>query len=63
MLALGLPLSIAAQFYDYFVTFQREVELVWPSKWNSMKVLFIVSRYSPFLDVPLDVYCDSFVVL
>lgn len=62
MLTLGLSLSIAAQCYDYFVTFQREVELVWPSKWNSMKVLFIVSRYSPFLDVPLDVYCE-FVVL
>lgn len=55
------PVTLALnleQFFDYFVTLQREVEFVWPSERNFMKILFFISRYSPFLDVPLDVYCE-----
>lgn len=44
------------QVYDYFITFEREVEFIWPSKWTFIKTLFFVTRYSPFLDVTLDVF-------
>lgn len=40
----------ALYIYDYFLTLDLEVELVWPSKWGAMKVLFLVQRYLPFLD-------------
>ncbi|KDR82787.1 hypothetical protein GALMADRAFT_848896 [Galerina marginata CBS 339.88] len=36
--------------YDYLLTFQLEVELIWKSRWNFIKVLFIIQRYMPFID-------------
>ncbi|KDR79853.1 hypothetical protein GALMADRAFT_222795 [Galerina marginata CBS 339.88] len=36
--------------WDYILTFRMEVDLVWASKWNFMKVLFLVQRYLPFVD-------------
>ena len=41
------------QFYDYCLTFTREVSLVWDARWNYMKVLFLFTRYQPFVDVIL----------
>jgi len=36
--------------WDYILTFRMEIDLVWKSKWNFMKGLYIFQRYSPFLD-------------
>ncbi|KIJ62316.1 hypothetical protein HYDPIDRAFT_114823 [Hydnomerulius pinastri MD-312] len=36
--------------YDYPLTFGREVELVWKSPRNTIKVVFLISRYLPFFD-------------
>lgn len=55
-LTSGIQLKEVAQVYDYFITFEREVEFIWPSKWTFIKTLFFVTRYSPFLDVTLDVF-------
>ena len=52
----GRRLKEVTQVYDYFITFEREVEFIWPSKWTFIKTLFFVTRYSPFLDVTLDVF-------
>lgn len=52
----GGRLKEMTQVYDYFITFEREVEFIWPSKWTFIKTLFFVTRYSPFLDVTLDVF-------
>ncbi|PFH47304.1 hypothetical protein AMATHDRAFT_6910 [Amanita thiersii Skay4041] len=41
---------------DYFLTFEIEVSLIWGSSWNWTKVLFILTRYLPFIDVPIALY-------
>ena len=50
---------ISLQVYDYFLTLSREVELIWPSNWNFVKYLFFLTRYLPFLDVSVVLYCTS----
>ncbi|KAH9485512.1 hypothetical protein JR316_0002420 [Psilocybe cubensis] len=43
--------AAAALFvWDYFITIGMEVDLVWTSRWNSIKVLFLIQRYLPFID-------------
>ncbi|EMD33696.1 hypothetical protein CERSUDRAFT_67843 [Gelatoporia subvermispora B] len=37
----------------YFV----KITLVWPSRWNYTKVLYILNRYSPFVDTALALQC------
>ncbi|KAF7336354.1 hypothetical protein MVEN_02183900 [Mycena venus] len=48
--------SIAILFFDYFLTLNLEVTLVWPRTWSISKVLFVLSRYLPFVEVPLILY-------
>jgi hypothetical protein len=36
--------------WDYILTFRMEVDLVWKSKWNFMKALYLFQRYLPFID-------------
>jgi len=45
------PLSLVA--YDWFMTLEPEVSLVWPSKWGIIKVLYFLTRYLPFVDISL----------
>ncbi|KAF8134204.1 hypothetical protein K438DRAFT_1883440 [Mycena galopus ATCC 62051] len=45
--------SVAILVFDYALTFNLEVSLIWGSKWSLPKVLFLLSRYSPVIDVPL----------
>ncbi|KAL5514110.1 hypothetical protein ACEPAG_2871 [Sanghuangporus baumii] len=43
--------------YDvFFVTFDREVALVWTSRWNLGKILFFLNRYLPFFDTFLSLH-------
>lgn len=35
--------------YDYLVTMDAEVRLMWGSKWGMARVLFCISRYLPFV--------------
>jgi Family of unknown function (DUF6533) len=45
--------------WDYILTFRMEVDLVWKSKWNFMKGLYLFQRYLPFIDtVCLILYCQ-----
>ncbi|PPQ90722.1 hypothetical protein CVT25_005030 [Psilocybe cyanescens] len=43
-------IAAALYIWDYFITLDMEVDLVWRSKWNFMKCLFLVQRYLPFAD-------------
>ncbi|KAF8659938.1 hypothetical protein AX16_001674 [Volvariella volvacea WC 439] len=36
--------------YDYALTIGMEVDLVWWSEWNVVKVLYLIQRYMPFAD-------------
>jgi len=48
--------STALLIYDYFLTLPREVSLIWPSKWSLIKVLFLLTRYTPFIDAGLSLH-------
>ncbi|KAF5319389.1 hypothetical protein D9619_008525 [Psilocybe cf. subviscida] len=36
--------------WDYFLTFGLEVQHIWKSRWNVIKVVFLLQRYLPFFD-------------
>jgi len=47
------------QVYDWLTALDREVEHIWRSKWSIPKILFIVSRYGAFIDMPIFVTSES----
>ncbi|TFK33420.1 hypothetical protein BDQ12DRAFT_409981 [Crucibulum laeve] len=44
-LSSSLPYSITHKYSGYL-----EVSLIWPSRWNTIKILYFLSRYLPLLD-------------
>ena len=36
--------------WDYILTIPLELDLVWRSKWNALKFIYLVQRYLPFVD-------------
>ena len=50
ILILATVAASALFIWDYILTFGMEVDLVWRSKWNFMKGLYLFQRYSPFVD-------------
>ncbi|KAF9051837.1 hypothetical protein BJ165DRAFT_918048 [Panaeolus papilionaceus] len=42
--------AVAMYTYEYFVTLDMEVSLVWSTDWNWMKFIFLLQRYMPFFD-------------
>ncbi|KDR72731.1 hypothetical protein GALMADRAFT_252945 [Galerina marginata CBS 339.88] len=46
----GEVAAAALYLWDYLLTVGMEIELVWTSRWNVIKVLFLVQRYLPLLD-------------
>ncbi|PFH48722.1 hypothetical protein AMATHDRAFT_49277 [Amanita thiersii Skay4041] len=48
------------QFFDYLLTLNSEITLIWKSDWGIVKALFLIMRYIPFVDVtPLRIYYQS----
>ena len=46
--------------WDYILTIPLELDLVWRSKWNALKFIYLVQRYLPFVDtVGLVLYRES----
>ncbi|KAG2017622.1 hypothetical protein CC2G_007119 [Coprinopsis cinerea AmutBmut pab1-1] len=45
--------SVVLLFYDYLLTLHLEVQLIWQSRWCSVKVLYLLTRYLPFLDLTM----------
>jgi len=50
ILILATVAASALFIWDYILTFGMEVDLVWKSKWNLMKGLYLFQRYLPFID-------------
>ncbi|KAF6758757.1 hypothetical protein DFP72DRAFT_1064856 [Ephemerocybe angulata] len=48
---------------DALHCFPKEVSLIWASKWNLGKVLFLLSRYLVFVDVGVSIYYNLSPVL
>ena len=50
-LTLATVMACMMFFWDYILTFRIEVDLVWKSKWNWMKGLYLFQQYIPFTDI------------
>jgi len=48
--------AIALLVFDYLLTFPQEVSLIWPSRWTLIKVLFLLTRYMPFVEAGMGAY-------
>ncbi|KAA1476597.1 hypothetical protein DENSPDRAFT_933153 [Dentipellis sp. KUC8613] len=48
--------SLVLLLYDHILTFSDEVELIWRSRWTVSKVIFLLNRYTPYIDTGFDVY-------
>ncbi|KAF7292765.1 hypothetical protein MIND_01175000 [Mycena indigotica] len=45
--------------FDYGLTLDAEVSLIWDSRWTFSKALYLMSRYSPAFDVPILLYYST----
>ncbi|KAF5348772.1 hypothetical protein D9756_009740 [Leucocoprinus leucothites] len=45
--------------YDYLLTLNLEVQLIWESPWSIPKALFLLNRYLPFLEFILNYFRDN----
>jgi len=52
--------SMAVLIYDYFLTLDAETRFVWRSSWNIGKVLFILTRYTAFLDTSIVLFVATY---
>jgi len=43
--------AVAAFVYDYLLTLHLEIKLIWLSPWNYTKIIFLVFRYMPFIQI------------
>ncbi|EJC98750.1 uncharacterized protein FOMMEDRAFT_161583 [Fomitiporia mediterranea MF3/22] len=43
----------AILFYDYLLTLEDERTLIWQSNWSLPKVVFLVTRYLPYIDLSI----------
>ncbi|EAU85346.2 hypothetical protein CC1G_07616 [Coprinopsis cinerea okayama7 len=41
------------EVHDYFLTLDYEVQLIWDSPWRLTKILYLMTRYLPFLDLTI----------
>ncbi|KIK66225.1 hypothetical protein GYMLUDRAFT_1025469 [Collybiopsis luxurians FD-317 M1] len=49
-----LPVSMLTLLcYNYLLSLAQEVTHIWNSKWGLVKILYLYSRYSPFIDTVL----------
>ncbi|KAF9791081.1 hypothetical protein BJ322DRAFT_1208316 [Thelephora terrestris] len=46
---------LALMVHDWLILLDREIEHVWRTQWGINKVLYIISRYGPFLDMPITI--------
>lgn len=44
--------------YDYLLTVNLEIELVWRSRWTATKCLYFIQRYLPFVGSVFLVLCE-----
>jgi len=52
--------AVALFIYDYLLTLDREINLIWFSPWTYTKVLFLLVRYLTFVDTFLLLHFQLF---
>ncbi|KAG1788825.1 uncharacterized protein HD556DRAFT_1447477 [Suillus plorans] len=45
---------LAVLVFDYCIKLEAEIDLTWGRRWDFIRILFAVARYTPFVDVPVD---------
>lgn len=50
--------SLAVLLFDFIITFDSEVHWTWGRGWGIMRIIFILSRYVPFVGLAMTVYCS-----
>ncbi|KAJ3565244.1 hypothetical protein NP233_g7754 [Leucocoprinus birnbaumii] len=45
--------------YDYFLTLDIEVQVIWETPWSASKTLFILNRYLPLIEFILNYFRDN----
>lgn len=50
---------INAQCYDFFDYFDREIEIIWMTKWTMTKFMYVLTRYSAFVEAGVVIYRKS----
>ncbi|KAF9448155.1 hypothetical protein P691DRAFT_775627 [Macrolepiota fuliginosa MF-IS2] len=48
--------STTIMAFDWLLTFNMEFALIWNTKWNWTKILYLITRYMPFVDTSLVTY-------
>ncbi|KAJ7168447.1 hypothetical protein C8R46DRAFT_1217860 [Mycena filopes] len=48
--------NLTILLFDYCLTLNAEISLIWSSKWSISKILFFATRYSPAFEVPILLY-------
>lgn len=56
------PNALAVYFYDYFLTFDREVELFWKRKFTGASMIFYLNRYTTIVQFILLLLQDNTVL-
>lgn len=46
--------GLAVLVFDYCIKLEAEIDLTWGRRWDFIRILFMVARYTPFVDVPVD---------
>ncbi|KAG1813715.1 hypothetical protein EV424DRAFT_51033 [Suillus variegatus] len=47
-------IGLAVLVFDYCINLEAEVDLTWGRRWDFVRILFAVARYTPFIGVPVD---------
>ncbi|KXN91750.1 hypothetical protein AN958_04752 [Leucoagaricus sp. SymC.cos] len=50
---------MCVKILDWLLSLNLEVSLIWESRWNVLKVLYLLARYLPFVDVGLSIIRSS----
>ncbi|KAH7907325.1 hypothetical protein BJ138DRAFT_1160442 [Hygrophoropsis aurantiaca] len=48
--------GMALLVFDYCLTLPSEVHWIWGTKWGSIRIIFALSRYTPFVAVAMTLY-------
>ena len=49
-------LTIQPKVFDSFLTFEREVRAIWSAGWSYMKIMYVLTKYSAFLEAGFLIY-------
>jgi len=47
--------AFAVLIWDYILTFEKEVRFVWPQRWSTVQILYLLGRYFPIFAQMLNV--------